>query len=529
MGEAGKGGSGDEHDEDAAVPTALVVGSGPDALAIAIKLLKAKWNVKLVAPTPADAAAAKAAIARYTAEAEAANAREQGVIVHAVTSAGSAAVAEIKDGWKLLQDKAAGVGSSNSSSSESSSSSAGASAMPTPSGIDVSGASSPSVPGSGVTTPTAVLTSHHHQHKASAGSSSAAVDEHGHKIRRLDDGFEALALLADGEGGSSGGSDNPFLSESAALSSLSAASGGVGGGGGGGQDFRYARLVSLVTTDTRTLAAVAVALPSDVTSFAACRALSDAIAGAPKRSHLHSVRISVLLHSPAWAPAYASLGGVIPMHATSAASHLTSVLLTSPLGQYRPLSALPGVANKDELAKATGKALLEGPHYWPFIADASAAASPASLPPAVTAFISARAAAKAGGTASPAGNPVASAGGSGANGSASSASSAASGSGGGGARDSIKSLTKSLVSLGASDAEEVPEWQRDEYLSSLQSLDDNAAVSADVLQAKVRAKDQLEMYGSISAHIDGDDDGDGGDGSKSRGLASQDANNGSGV
>lgn len=103
MGEAGRGGGGDEHDEDAVVPTALVLGAGPEALAQAVRLLRAKWAVKLLAPTEGDAAAARAAIAAYVAAAEAADARERGALVSAVASAGSAAVAELKDGLAVIR------------------------------------------------------------------------------------------------------------------------------------------------------------------------------------------------------------------------------------------------------------------------------------------------------------------------------------------------------------------------------------------------------------------------------------------
>jgi Kef-type K+ transport system membrane component KefB len=65
VGEAGKGGSGDQFDEDAEVPTALVLGSTPDALSLAVRLLHAKWRVILVAANNTEAGKAMDRIRVY--------------------------------------------------------------------------------------------------------------------------------------------------------------------------------------------------------------------------------------------------------------------------------------------------------------------------------------------------------------------------------------------------------------------------------------------------------------------------------
>lgn len=457
MGEAGKGGGGDEHDEDRVIPTALVVGSSPDAIATAIRLLRAKWAVKLLAPTDKEAAAARAEIARYVAEAEAVQAREKGALVHAVTSAGSAAVAELKDGLKVLKAKVDGSDAQQAQAGE---------------GAPAGGAAA---------TP------------AAAAAPAPAVDEHGHHIRHLDDLLECVGLLPD----TTAPGENPFVHDSAALASLSVAAtvapvAGADGAAapiaGAGIDFRFARLVAEISTGTRTLQAVAIALPSDATCFAAARVLHDTVCAAPKRSHLHSVRISAVVRSPVWSSAYSVLGGIIPLHAASAATHMAAVLLTAPL--VRPVTAFAPATSKDDLAQAAGHVLLEGPHFWRFASAGADASAGASLPQAVNALLASRASA------------------------VSSAPGLAGGAAGGSA------TLRSLVTLGTNDAEMVPEWQRDEYINALDSLSDNSAVKEEVMRGTTRKADLDDMYGSISSYDTGSGESEEVEGGK--GLAAQD-------
>lgn len=70
MGEAGKAVANDEHDEDAIIPTALVIGKSKDTLLLTARLLKQHWNVTLICDTDEETVAAKSQIEHYCKEVE---------------------------------------------------------------------------------------------------------------------------------------------------------------------------------------------------------------------------------------------------------------------------------------------------------------------------------------------------------------------------------------------------------------------------------------------------------------------------
>ena len=89
VGEAGKGGAaGDEWDQDATVPIALILGKTPGAMALAARLLSDHWAVSLVCGSDAEAELAAAEMSAYGEEARGKLRSEKGAGVGAVSSSG---------------------------------------------------------------------------------------------------------------------------------------------------------------------------------------------------------------------------------------------------------------------------------------------------------------------------------------------------------------------------------------------------------------------------------------------------------
>lgn len=325
VGEAGKAAGEGIIDLDAAIPTALICGSGSDAVATAVKMLAARWRVVVVAADAARATSAKAAIMRHLA------------VVKAIKGAGpGAAVARIIEAVRR-----AGAGG----------------------GAD--GAAAPQLPAE-----TAGTTA------APAAPAPAPAPAHGGGGHEEADHFvaeemvEVVALL-EGSSRSGGDAENPFCSDDAVASGTWASPSSTPAGAtpagtplpssrGGGTDIRYSALIAAVQR-SRTLQAVACMLPSDLTNFAAASVVLCFIAAAPKSSHLHSIRIVTMLHGndAEWAETFASMG-VITLHPQLHSVDLAARLLRATAG--KPL-ALVANASTDELRRSM-QSSLEGAHLW---------------------------------------------------------------------------------------------------------------------------------------------------------------------
>ena len=470
VGEAGAGSGGEGHEESGEAedaPAALLLGGTREGAALALRLLRARWRVVLIAADEAEAARVRGAL-RAACEAHEAQQRGEaaggGQILEAVAAGAAAAVAEVRGGVRALRERVEGAGKAAGGG--------GAAAGVAPA--------------------------------APAGAASA------HAARRLDDALEVVPLLQGGggdaeEGGGAGGgaaSGNPFLSEAAALSTLGSGAGAGGGGGGGagvgsgvaalalpasggGVDHRWSVLVARISS-TRNLAAAACALGSDAANFAAARTLVEALAAAPRRSHLRSLRLASILHSGAWARAFQELGGGAPLallHAGDLACAAGAAVLTGAPGA----AATAGAPGAGSLAGAPADwRLLEGAGAGGAGEGAGAGAGGAGegegaggraatqLPPAVEDFLAARRRARAGG-----------------GGSGGGASAQATGGG------STGGLAGGLAS--ALEVEEVPAWQRQGYLDALGGLAEHTALDARVLHGRASGDDGLQMYGSVSA------------------------------
>ena len=319
VGEAGKGAAESARDKDSAVPVALVLGAGPEALSVSTRLLQEHWRVVLIAADPAAAEAAVAAVGQYGAASRAAAAARLqggGSGVQAAVAAAAAA------GGKALLGAAETVV-----------------AIATAQG----GAAAPG--GHGGRPP---LSSQGELGEAAAAPAAAAHGHGGHGEEEeeapLESGFSARALLTAEEAAAAGG--NPF-SDAHVAAAIAADS-----GSGGGSDGRFAELLARVTTEEG-LVAVAACLPCDAANFAALAAVDAAIAGAPRASKLHLVRLLAPVAHPAWAPLLGAVGAT-PLHGPAAATLVASRLLTTPLsrGGGKPVALLPPQPTASALTEA---------------------------------------------------------------------------------------------------------------------------------------------------------------------------------
>lgn len=376
-GEAGKGAGDDEHDEDRIVPTALVVGYTPQTMGIAMKLLNEKWNVVMVAGNDAEAEVAVKDIKEYGVASRAAAAATETGMARA-QKAISEQVKEISTGIKQMTEQVEDA------------------AVKAVAGAD----------------------------QIAAGH-AAHHDPH-HKVFIVEDGFRAVGLLQgtaaldyedikpvvgreEGAGNDEEGGNTDHVSLAAAgaewsvdaatlttadpTTTAAASAGGasaVGASAGGasaagapapvrapGQppkkptdapsispatDYRLSKLVQQVGS-IASLAAVVIDFPSDSASFAAVEAVHDRIAAAPRRSHLHGVRVVALVRAPEWVEPFYRMGAV-PIHAGAALVTALAKVSTAPLA--RPIPILAPAYNLDELGKAAQK-MTEGPHAWKYL------------------------------------------------------------------------------------------------------------------------------------------------------------------
>jgi hypothetical protein len=383
VGEAGKGGADGAIDEDADIPTAMVLGTTPDALALATRLLKQRWNVLLVAPNQRDADTAKRLVAEYAVQSRAEEDKAKNVASVLVEKVVAKPVANAKSWWQNLLDKfsktsssagpsgaAGGVGGHVKMADEGPTSPNASNPTPVGPGIELptksasNGATAPTVPADNAAAAAPAQDAHHGDHEHHA---RWMIEEH----------LEVVALLPEDSGVPD--SMNPFL---VAISTPSGAAAPGSGGAtptanplsagaaataaasasGSSTDYTLSRLVSLVQSSSRTLQAVAAMLPSDASNFACVTLVDKLIAAAPKRSHLHSVRIVASCRDPAWAAVFENATGAIALHEFSLSAHAASRIITVSAG--KPALLLPPLPNSDEIAKAVQRVIVEGAHYW---------------------------------------------------------------------------------------------------------------------------------------------------------------------
>ena len=320
VGEAGKGGNaGDEWDQDAVVPVALVVGKTPGALAVAARLLSEHWAVTLVC----------------------ASAEEAELALSEIRSFGE----EARDGQRVGKGRMARVMARLRSTAKK------AVALP---GALVEGAATAAV---------ASLTAHEaagEGEKADVEASPTGgegeaeevggpeLDEHGHPVHKLEEGFKTVVITL-----------KTSVSDAAATSSGSGAAEEtehlLGAGGApvavslGPLEEQLGELFK--EADLKRLAACVFTGPLDSENARVAAAVRRVVDAAPKNSTLRSVRLLALLRSPGWAAEFEGLG-VMPVHAELHSTFLASKLLTAP--RSKPVAVFSVTATLAELCAAVG-------------------------------------------------------------------------------------------------------------------------------------------------------------------------------
>jgi hypothetical protein len=432
VGEAGKDtGKGSLHvDEDEILPTAMVLGDTPNAIAQAVRLLNERWRVVLVAPHDAAANSVRLQIKEYVDSMleDEARGRDENIVSTVVSAAADTVkggVVTVKGGIRALQESIESVPLTSAAATE-------------------SGAHSEAPP---------------------KPDSRVSINEHS---KRLDDFLEVVSLMDD-----DAASANPFLSDGAALESLAYVA-------GQGAALAYDKLLTLVS-NTSALSAFAVALGTDATSFAAARLLVDAVAAAPKRSHLHGARVSVTVHNTIWAPLYSAIGGggLIPIHAPGTCAHIAACVLIARVGgKPTPVPAFPPAANKDELAHNVAAVTLERPAYLRLLRGGVDTVE--ELPQAALDWLEKEKQTADGATK--------------------------------GVTSWLKrgssimlsaSFATTVISLGTAHAEQLAPHAREELLSNMNMLSEDGSKEAPSwLTEETYSKQSLDMYGSIATGMD---------------------------
>jgi Kef-type K+ transport system membrane component KefB len=285
VGDAGKAaGSGEEWDEDADVPIALVVGLTPNALAVAGRLLSDHWAVTLVAASQAEADAASAEMKRFG---QASRAR------HAHGPAHDAA---------------------------------------------------------------------HPPEMGADGDDAPLLDEHGHPMRKMEDGFTPLVLALDL---SASGSAHAAASAHAPAAAASTAAAGA-------TEDEMALLAAaarpmgtletqlsgvLSTLDAKRLAACVYASGDDAENLRVAAAVRALVEAAPKKSPLRALRCMALLQSAASSAEFEKLHAM-PVHTPTHAALLAAKLLTTRLA--KPVEVFAAAGTAAERVKAVGAVMRSG-------------------------------------------------------------------------------------------------------------------------------------------------------------------------
>lgn len=267
---------------------------------------------------------------------------------------------------------------------------------------------------------------------------------------------------------------------------------GVGGSGAGStaSAFRYTALVAAIRS-TRTLQAVACMLPTDLCAYAACEVVRAVLDSAPKRSHLHSVRVLSRVHNPAWGPLFEQGPRAVPFDPFSGSAVLAAKVATASLG--KPIAVLKPQATDKDLVGAVGAWAGASVHQWSFEAAWREGFRKECPEPPVELVAKIEAHSKA---LLERNTQV------------------------GGASSTLFASLKDRVGGVGVAGEEVPEWQRGEYIDSLSRLQDEGTwnLHSSNMDARTQKLEDMGMFGSVMGH-DEEQGGGAGEGATPRARA----------
>lgn len=349
VGDMGKAIEEGEFDPDAVIPLALVVGNSPAAMAVTARLLEERWNVTMLCENDNDAKSATYAVGLYGIES-----RSQASKIHKMTSSD-----DVMNNMAAKVKKVVAL---------------------TPQVVERAATSTANKLGNLHNT-----SATDSEGDAEAPKQEIELDEHGHPIRHLEDGFKvitfaslknssshsALAAVRIHTAAASSSSegkqetddehdvevepeekrkDSPVSASTRntqpSASSTTAAT----------EDDRtpMESELSVIIGGLKSLAAVVFALSDDQMNFEAAQAVRNILQAAPKKSTLHSVRLLALLRSPSCGPLFASVQ-CMPIHPELHTSLLAAKLLQAPL--HSPVAFMKPNMDLADMCKGVTKSL----------------------------------------------------------------------------------------------------------------------------------------------------------------------------
>jgi hypothetical protein len=337
VGEAGKAPAEGAFDEDAEIPSAIVVGASPAALSLATNLLKRRWNVTVIADTKAAALAIADGVKAFAVKDREANELEEEEIHTVVIKNIVVKPADkLRQWFNRVQDTLVG---DNLQAVELKDDDDKPQAAAPSDASDASDASASVVSDESSTAAAATVDA-----KASAavvsdsaeGSQGTKKHEEHHeyqwlleehlKVEWLDSHAADAAAAAAAHAVSSVDAPAAAVTHDVAIEmqpteSLADAT--------ASNLIRDIRLGKIIEKTDRTLHVIATAAPSDAANLSDLRVINHIINAAPSRSHLHSVRLMSLCFNVASADAYESLGASALHEFSLATSAAAAIAVTS--------------------------------------------------------------------------------------------------------------------------------------------------------------------------------------------------------
>ena len=312
VGDAGKAdANGDEWDEDREIPIAIVFGSSASALSVAARLLTEHWAVTMVCATQAEAEHASAEVRRFGHEA-----RGQSHKLHATAmqQLGRAAQRVVDLPGQLIESVATAavhraVGEEHHAADE----------------HDLEG------------TPLV------HAGATSSSSDEVELDEHGHPVRKLEDGFKAVVVALDLSAAASPAAATPDDAAPAAPAPPSPL------------EKQLAQVLG--SADAKRLSACVFAAADDAANLRLALGVRALVDAAPKKSPLRSLRRMALVHHAA-AGADFEQAQAMPVHTASHAALLAAKLLTTQVS--KPVAVFKPAGGAADRCRAVGAVLRSG-------------------------------------------------------------------------------------------------------------------------------------------------------------------------
>jgi Kef-type K+ transport system membrane component KefB len=360
VGEAGKAPAEGAFDEDAEVPSAMIVGSSPGALSLAVNLLKRRWNVTVLADTKLEALAIDNGLRIFAAKDRQVKELEADEIQTVVIKNVILKPADKLRLWfNRFQDMVVGdhlesVELQDEDDEQPAKVSSENAAL-----SDVNSSSSTGEIASDTTTSAAAVQPMH--------ASQSKVSQEHHEYQWLleehlkVDWLESSATSASHAAASAAQSSDEDSQAAGSTAPDVAIEMEPVAPHAEKNLIRDIRLGKIIEKSDRSLHVIAVAALSDAANLADISVISHIIKAAPIQSHLHSVRLMSVCHNVANAEVYESYGATA-LHEFSLASAAAATLALSSIGKSGAI--VEHTSSTQELAHNVKHEVIGTPLLW---------------------------------------------------------------------------------------------------------------------------------------------------------------------